>query len=579
MSSSGDIERLVHSLEFENQQYVREIEKEKKLICDLENKVDELRDGVSKENERTSQLDDDTKRFHKQFTINRSNISSLNNTLAMLAEQKEARQNHLEMIQQQTDAERAKQQATLDHYEGVFKDFSEVYGRSQLAEQLKGLTITRDAAQHKMQAAQSEAEQIKQKMQAFSQNADSWLSTDALKKHLLQAKAEGEGLKRMILHKLSVIYEKEKEQKRLQEEKQRADNERQREEEEKRRIEEQRRAEEEDKRSTEQARKATAPPVKGGVIRTPSISMPSLPQRQPVVPPLPRQAPMPTAPKLKSFSFEIPSLSLPLYRALPPRMPDVPRMKVPLKIPEVKQEAPRRPVPPVLPQSPAPSILSQTPPSAKLSEPKTPFISCTSVPQSPSLSEKSYSSSPFNLEKIRAHAKSMFKSPGSDFGYEARTFFEREAGIRETPPPEPAGSGSFSLGPNTFQPPTPETKQPNEQLTTKVDSPPEVPASVASSKSFDFSSGSFGGFSGFGGTSDQVDSSPVAFSFGGGAGDATSGGGGGGGGGGIFGMFGGGGGEEEEAQGEGGDEGGFSFSFGGGSNSPESNDKPGFSLF
>ena len=62
---------------------------------------------------------------------------------------------------------RAKQRATLDHYEGMFGDYSIVYERSQLAEQLRALKVTEENAREKLQTAEQEGEDIRQKIQAF----------------------------------------------------------------------------------------------------------------------------------------------------------------------------------------------------------------------------------------------------------------------------------------------------------------------------------------------------------------------------------------------------------------------------
>ena len=43
------------------------------IFTALETQVEELRADVERENKLTPQLDEDTKRFHRQFTINRSN--------------------------------------------------------------------------------------------------------------------------------------------------------------------------------------------------------------------------------------------------------------------------------------------------------------------------------------------------------------------------------------------------------------------------------------------------------------------------------------------------------------------------
>ena len=65
---------MYHFVEFENQQYVKQIECERQEISSLESQLEECKLLIRHEEEITPELDDAIKQYHRQYTHNRDHI-------------------------------------------------------------------------------------------------------------------------------------------------------------------------------------------------------------------------------------------------------------------------------------------------------------------------------------------------------------------------------------------------------------------------------------------------------------------------------------------------------------------------
>jgi F0F1-type ATP synthase delta subunit len=64
---------------------------------------------------------------------------------------------------------REQYQSTIDHYEAMLEDFSQVYERSELSKQLSSVQETEHKARLRHEEAQEQAAQITQKIRALEE--------------------------------------------------------------------------------------------------------------------------------------------------------------------------------------------------------------------------------------------------------------------------------------------------------------------------------------------------------------------------------------------------------------------------
>ncbi|XP_067659066.1 uncharacterized protein [Haliotis asinina] len=131
-----DLDRLIQSCEFENKQYVKLIEKENQQIEAYEREIEEKERETLKLEEAISQLDEDTKRAHKQFTLNRDNCESLRKTMVVLMEHEVALNRKLNCLIANGEDERLQHEGVVKHYEDIYADYMVKYKTFPLVKDL-----------------------------------------------------------------------------------------------------------------------------------------------------------------------------------------------------------------------------------------------------------------------------------------------------------------------------------------------------------------------------------------------------------------------------------------------------------
>ncbi|XP_041377899.1 uncharacterized protein LOC121390201 [Gigantopelta aegis] len=124
---ANELDKLIQNFEFENQQYVKLIEKENQLIEALEKEEAEKRSEILRFQEETSRLDEDTKKAHKQFTHNRDHCESLKKTGVVLTEHDLALNRKLNSLKCSGEAEKQERKNVLKQYQTVYLDYERKY--------------------------------------------------------------------------------------------------------------------------------------------------------------------------------------------------------------------------------------------------------------------------------------------------------------------------------------------------------------------------------------------------------------------------------------------------------------------
>ncbi|XP_046563023.1 uncharacterized protein LOC124271898 [Haliotis rubra] len=152
-----DLDRLIQSCEFENKQYVKLIEKENQQTEAYEREIEERERETFKLEAAISQLDEDTKRAHKQFTLNRDNCESLRKTMVVLMEHEVALNRKLNCLIANGEDERLQHEGVVKHYEDIYADYMVKYKTFPL---VKDLAVYREQIAAKEQILQATEDKI-----------------------------------------------------------------------------------------------------------------------------------------------------------------------------------------------------------------------------------------------------------------------------------------------------------------------------------------------------------------------------------------------------------------------------------
>ncbi|CAH1773758.1 unnamed protein product [Owenia fusiformis] len=123
----GNLEQIINNLEFEVQQYMQLIEKEQQHIDVLQKDVEVKHREIDSFEKSTAEINEETKRLHKQFVWNRENCESLKKTTAVLSEHEDALNKKLGELVAKHEQEREGHEAVLSHYEQLWGKYQEKY--------------------------------------------------------------------------------------------------------------------------------------------------------------------------------------------------------------------------------------------------------------------------------------------------------------------------------------------------------------------------------------------------------------------------------------------------------------------
>ncbi|BFZ19878.1 hypothetical protein BsWGS_22917 [Bradybaena similaris] len=132
-----ELDKLIHSLEFENQQYVKMIEKENQLISSLESQIEEKVQQTLKLEQDITRFDEDTRRLHRLYTNNRDNVESLRNTISVLSDHETALSRQLEATRSKTEESRKFYAVQLANYSSIEDEYMKKYTNFPLAIELE----------------------------------------------------------------------------------------------------------------------------------------------------------------------------------------------------------------------------------------------------------------------------------------------------------------------------------------------------------------------------------------------------------------------------------------------------------
>ncbi|XP_014671781.1 PREDICTED: arp2/3 complex-activating protein rickA-like [Priapulus caudatus] len=133
----GELDKIIKSLEFENQQHAKVIAKEEQNIIAIEGALEKKQMAFIDIQQEISEIDANTKRTYKQFTHNRDRIESLKNDTELLVRHEKTLIQQLEQMKQSSEQELIEQQKVVEHYTAVALDYEQKYQSSPFAQQLQ----------------------------------------------------------------------------------------------------------------------------------------------------------------------------------------------------------------------------------------------------------------------------------------------------------------------------------------------------------------------------------------------------------------------------------------------------------
>ncbi|XP_014773044.1 uncharacterized protein LOC106871211 isoform X2 [Octopus bimaculoides] len=145
MTDSPELDQLIQNYEFDNEQFLKCIERENQLIKNFTRDIELTNLSVKRLQESVSQIDEDTKRVHKQYTLNRDNCASLKKTSKLLADHEDSLHKKLEVNEDKYSDEMKERYKLLEHYQSVWENFEKKYKSLKpaqiLEKEMKNLTL------------------------------------------------------------------------------------------------------------------------------------------------------------------------------------------------------------------------------------------------------------------------------------------------------------------------------------------------------------------------------------------------------------------------------------------------------
>ncbi|XP_062590422.1 uncharacterized protein LOC134252019 [Saccostrea cucullata] len=166
--NASELDKLIQSFEFENQQYVKLIEAENQQINALEKDLLDKKDTITRLQEQISNFDEETKRAHKQFTINRENVENLKKTAVVLKEHEEALQKKNVALFELGQSESKERFQILEHYKNIWSDYEAKYKSFPLAKTLDSLQAENAQLEAQLKQEQNQCGKLREKLADLS---------------------------------------------------------------------------------------------------------------------------------------------------------------------------------------------------------------------------------------------------------------------------------------------------------------------------------------------------------------------------------------------------------------------------
>ncbi|XP_062595906.1 uncharacterized protein LOC134257286, partial [Saccostrea cucullata] len=166
--NASELDKLIQSFEFENQQYVKLIEAENQQINALEKDLLDKKDTITRLQEQISNFDEETKRAHKQFTINRENVENLKKTAVVLKEHEEALQKKNVALFELGESESKERFQILEHYKNIWSDYEAKYKSFPLAKTLDSLQTENAQLEAQLKQEEDQCGKLREKLADLS---------------------------------------------------------------------------------------------------------------------------------------------------------------------------------------------------------------------------------------------------------------------------------------------------------------------------------------------------------------------------------------------------------------------------
>ncbi|XP_021361060.1 transcriptional regulator DEF1-like isoform X2 [Mizuhopecten yessoensis] len=169
-SDGDDLDKLINKFELENQNCVRLIQKESQHIEALEKDIREGKSIIIDLQEKTSQLDEDIKQGHRQYTCNRDNCESLKKTLVVLKEHDEALDRQLTALEESSQQDRNGRLEILKHYTDVWENYQGKYKMFPLAKSLEEKQKDVSSLEKRLQDMESQINHLHTQMNEINES-------------------------------------------------------------------------------------------------------------------------------------------------------------------------------------------------------------------------------------------------------------------------------------------------------------------------------------------------------------------------------------------------------------------------
>ncbi|XP_048766508.2 uncharacterized protein LOC125673759 [Ostrea edulis] len=167
--NASELDKLIQSFEFENQQHVKLIESENQQIDALVKELVDKKDTFARLQEQISSFDEETKRAHKQFTVNRENVESLKKTSVVLKEHEKALQKKNDALIELGERESKERSQILEHYRNIWRDYEAKYKSFPLAKTLETLQAENRQLEDQLKQEEEECDKLRKKLVDLSE--------------------------------------------------------------------------------------------------------------------------------------------------------------------------------------------------------------------------------------------------------------------------------------------------------------------------------------------------------------------------------------------------------------------------
>ncbi|RMX53045.1 hypothetical protein pdam_00014585 [Pocillopora damicornis] len=159
---SPGIDQLIQNAELENSEQVRLIETEKQRYAALLKQLEGKTQNTEELEKSTTQLDEEAKQLHKQFTQNREICASLKRTNCVLQEHEEAMEKKKEMVVDKLEKARSNNQSILNKYEAIWDRYKKQYESKENAQELTKIKKNTMEIKEELQTIQSSIQQTEE---------------------------------------------------------------------------------------------------------------------------------------------------------------------------------------------------------------------------------------------------------------------------------------------------------------------------------------------------------------------------------------------------------------------------------